>query len=144
MLDAFAGVDHILHAGDVGSDAVLTGLEALAPVSAVRGNVDAGLQRRLPDTTELELGGARVAVIHGNQLSRRSAAVAAARFPGADMVVFGHSHVPSVDRVEKTLAVNPGSAGRPRFGSPVTVALARVEDGRIDAQIVELGRRPGR
>ena len=144
MLDAFAGVDHILHAGDVGSDAVLTGLEALAPVTAVRGNVDAGLQRRLPDTAELELGGARVAVIHGNQLARRSAAVAAARFPGADMVVFGHSHVPSVDRVEKTLAVNPGSAGQPRFGSAVTVALARVEDGHIDAQIVELGSRPRR
>jgi uncharacterized protein len=144
VLDAFAGVDHIVHAGDVGSDAVLTGLEALAPVTAVRGNVDARLLRRLPDTAELELGGACVGVIHGNQLSRRSSAVAAARFPGADLVVFGHSHVPSVDRVEKTLAVNPGSAGRPRFGSPVTVALAFVEVGRVEAQVVELGSRPGR
>jgi putative phosphoesterase len=122
---------------------VLTGLEALAPVTAVRGNVDAGLQRLLPETAELELGGARVAVIHGNQLSRRSASVAAARFRGADLVVFGHSHAPSVERMERTLTVNPGSAGRPRFGSPVTVALALVEAGRVEARIVELGSRPG-
>ena len=138
MLDAFAGVDHIVHAGDVGSDEVLAGLEALAPVTAVRGNVDAGLQRRLPKTAELELGGARVAVIHGDQLSRRSAAMAAARFPEAELVVFGHSHMPVVERVGQALAVNPGSAGRPRFGSRVTVALAELEDGNVAARILDL------
>ena len=139
MLEAFAGVDHIVHAGDVGADDVLTGLEALAQVTAVRGNVDGGLRRRLPETAELELGGARTAVIHGDQLSRRTSAVAAARFPDADLVVFGHSHVPSVERVGATLAVNPGSAGRRRFGSTVTVALAVVERRRVEARIVELG-----
>jgi uncharacterized protein len=139
VLEAFAGVDHIFHAGDVGADAVLTALEALAPVTAVRGNVDRGLPRRLPETAELELGGVRTAMIHGDQLSRRTSAVAAARFPDADLVVFGHSHVPSVERVGATLAVNPGSAGRRRFGSTVTVALAVVEHHRVEARIVELG-----
>jgi uncharacterized protein len=138
VVDEFAGVDHIVHAGDVGSDAVLAELEALAPVTAVRGNVDAGLRRRLPETAELELSGFCVAVIHGNQLSRRSATVAAARFPDASLVVFGHSHLPVVERVGQTLAVNPGSAGRPRFGSPATVALADLRDGNVAARILEL------
>ena len=139
MLEAFAGVDHIVHAGDVGADAVLSALEALAPVTAVRGNVDGGLQRRMPETAELELGGVRTAVIHGDQLSRRTSAVATARFPDANLVVFGHSHVASVERVGATLAVNPGSAGRRRFGGPVTVALAVVDYRRVEARIVVLG-----
>ena len=139
MLEAFAGVDHIVHAGDVGADAVLSALEALAPVTAVGGNVDGGLQRRMPETAELELGGVRTAVIHGDQLSRRTSAVATARFPDANLVVFGHSHVASVERVGTTLAVNPGSAGRRRFGGPVTVALAVVDYRRVEARIVVLG-----
>jgi putative phosphoesterase len=139
VLDAFAGVEHILHAGDVGADAVLTGLEALAPVTAVRGNVDGGLRRQLPGTAELELAGVRIALIHGDRLSRRAPGAAVARFPDADLVVCGHSHVPSVERVDSVLTVNPGSAGRQRFGNPVTVALALVEENRVEAQIVELG-----
>jgi hypothetical protein len=137
--DAFAGVAHIVHAGDVGSDDVLEQLEAIAPVTAVRGNVDRGLRRRLPETAELELAGARVAVIHGDQLARRTPAAAAARFPRADLVVFGHSHVPLVERVEGVVAVNPGSAGQRRFGRPVTVALALIEAGAVEARIVPLG-----
>jgi uncharacterized protein len=138
VLDAFAGVEHILHAGDVGSDAVLLGLEAIAPVTAVAGNVDGGVRRRLPDTAELELAGLHVAVIHGHKLATPRPAAAAARFPDADLVVFGHSHVPAVERVEGVLVVNPGSAGRRRFANPVTVALALADNGRVDARIVPL------
>jgi putative phosphoesterase len=140
VLEVFAGVEHIVHGGDVGSDEVLAGLEAIGPVTAVRGNVDGVLLRRLPETAELELAGMRIGVIHGDQLARRTAPVVAARFPDAGLVVFGHSHKPSVERVEDTLVVNPGSAGRQRFGGPVTVALAVVGEGRAEARIVPLTR----
>jgi putative phosphoesterase len=138
VLETFAGVEHIVHAGDVGSDEVLERLEVIASVTAVAGNVDGGLRRRLPDSVELELAGVRVAVIHGHQLARRTPAVVAGQFPGADLVVFGHSHVASVERVEGTLAVNPGAAGPRRFGKPATVALAVLEHGGVEARILEL------
>jgi putative phosphoesterase len=138
VLRAFAGVDHIVHAGDIGTDDVLSGLEAIAPVTAVAGNVDGALRRRLPDTAELELAGVRVAAIHGHRLPRRTPEVAVARFPYADMVVFGHSHISVLMRVDEVVAVNPGSAGPRRFGQQATVALAELEDGNVEARILEL------
>ena len=143
VADAFAGVEHVLHAGDVGSQDVLDGLAALAPVTAVRGNVDGGLD--LPELARLELAGVRVVVLHGHRLASRTPDSVAAAHPDAGLVVFGHSHRPVVGRVGEVLAVNPGSAGRQRFRNPVTVALAELDDGAARARLVTLAgdRRTG-
>ena len=141
--EVFAGVEHVLHAGDVGSQDVLDGLAALAPVTAVRGNVDGGFD--LPEVARLELAGIRVVVVHGHRLASRTPETVAAAYPDAGLVVFGHSHRPVVGRVGDVLAVNPGSAGRQTFRNPVTVALAELHDGAADARLVTLAgdRRTG-
>jgi putative phosphoesterase len=136
VAEAFAGVEHVFHAGDVGSQDVLDGLAALASVTAVRGNIDGGLD--LPDVARLELAGVRVVVVHGHRLASRTPENVAAAHPDAGLVVFGHSHRPVVGRVGEVLAVNPGSAGRQRFRNPVTVALAELDDGAARARLVTL------
>lgn len=139
VFDVFAGVEHILHAGDVGDPGILTELEAIAPVTAVWGNVDGWeLRGRIPEIARLELGGVPVAMLHGMQLGSPTPQKAAAAHPDAGLVVFGHSHRPLVQQVGSTLAVNPGSAGPRRFKDPVTVALAELEDGRATARLVDL------
>jgi putative phosphoesterase len=140
VLAAFSGVEHIVHGGDVGSVAVLDGLTAIAPVTAVRGNVDgAELLRRLPEVARVELGGVRVLVVHGHQVGSPTPERLAAAYPDADLLVFGHSHRPVVRRVGAVLAVNPGSAGRRRFRDPVSVALADLRDGEATTRLVDLG-----
>ena len=139
VFDVFAGVEHILHAGDVGDPDILTALEAIAPVTAVWGNVDGWeLRGRIPETARIELGGVQIAMLHGMQLGSPTPERAAAAHPDAGLVVFGHSHRPVVQQVGPVLAVNPGSAGPRRFRDPVTVALAEVEDGRVSARLVDL------
>ncbi|MET0397403.1 MAG: metallophosphoesterase family protein [Longimicrobiaceae bacterium] len=135
----FEGVEHILHAGDVGPADLLVELEAIAPVTAVWGNTDGWeVRARLPEVARVELGGVPVVVLHGMQLGSPTAARAAAAYPDAELVVFGHSHRPVVERVGAVLAVNPGSAGPRRFRDPVTVALAELAPGRTSARLVEL------
>ena len=135
----FAGVEHILHAGDIGPADLLAELEAIAPVTAVWGNTDGwGVRARVPDVARVELGGVPVVVLHGMQLGSPTAARAAAAYPDAELVVFGHSHRPVVERVGAVLAVNPGSAGPRRFRDPVSVALAELSPGRTSARLVEL------
>ena len=139
VFDIFAGVEHILHAGDFGDPDILTELEAIAPVTAVWGNVDGSdLRRRLPEVARTELGGVGIVVLHGMQLGSPTPERAAAAYPDAGLVVFGHSHRPVVQQVGPVLAVNPGSAGPRRFRDPVTVALAELEDGRVSARLVDL------
>jgi hypothetical protein len=139
VFDVFQGVEHILHAGDIGNLDIITELEAIAPVTAVWGNAD-GLEvrGRVPEVAEVELGGVRVVVIHGMQVGSPTPEKIAALHPGAGLVVFGHSHRPLIKQVGATLAVNPGSAGRRRFRDPVTVALAEIGDGSVSARLVEL------
>ena len=135
----FAGVDHILHAGDFGDVAILDELAAIAPVTGVWGNVDGfDLRGRVPEVAQVELAGARVVVLHGMQLGAPTPEKAAAAYPDAALVVFGHSHKPLIRQVGAVLAVNPGSAGPPRFRDPVTVALAEIVDGKVAARLVEL------
>jgi putative phosphoesterase len=135
----FEGVDHILHAGDVGPVEILMELEAIAPVTAVWGNTDGlEIRRRAPEIAHVELAGAKVVVLHGMQLGAPTAEKAAAAYPDADLVVFGHSHKWVIRQVGSVLAVNPGSAGRPRFRDPITCAVATIEDGRIEAELIEL------
>jgi uncharacterized protein len=135
IADFFTGVERILHAGDVGSADVLVALGRIAPVTAVRGNVD-GL--RLPEVARLELDGVRVVVVHGDRLGSPTPEKVAEAYPDADLAVYGHSHRPALRRVGDVLVVNPGSAGRRRFRDPVSVALAELCDGEASVTLVPL------
>lgn len=128
VLDALAGVDRILHAGDVGGAHVLEGLARVAPVLAVRGNNDP--PGAWPDTRRITLEGRSILVLHVAE---------DAVLDGADIVVSGHSHRPSVAERDGVLWVNPGSAGPRRFRLPIAVAILTVEGARADARIVTLG-----
>ena len=136
VLDAFADVEHILHAGDVGSPDVLDGLRAIAPVTAVGGNVDAGLG--LPELACCDLDGIQILVVHGDRLGSPTPEKVAERYSHADLVVYGHSHRPALSRIGESVVVNPGSAGRRRFRDPVSVARAELHDDKVDVVLVPL------
>jgi uncharacterized protein len=139
----FAAVEHILHAGDVGDPDLLLELEAIAPVTAVYGNTDGwSLRQQLPQIARLTLGGVPIVVAHGDQWGSPTPQRAAAAFPDAGLVVFGHSHQPVIERVGPVLAVNPGSAGPMRFGVPPTVAMAELASGSARAELITLERPP--
>lgn len=136
---ALAGVDHIIHAGDIGSPRVLMELAQIAPLTAVRGNCDHdGWAQGLPVHAEVELGGVRIVVGHVLGQVRELAG-------DAPVVVSGHSHLALIERHGGTLYLNPGSAGPRRFERPRSVALLTIgparsggcETGpRVDAEIV--------
>lgn len=139
VFEHFASVEHIIHAGDIGDAALLVELAAIAPVTAVWGNVDGfDLRSRLPERLVFEIGGLSVGLIHGQQLGSATSSAVAAAFPGVDLAVFGHSHQPSVSRIGESLIVNPGSAGPRRFALPVTLALATIGPAGCTAQLIEL------
>jgi uncharacterized protein len=139
VFEAFEGVDHIVHAGDVGDVEILGELEAIAPVTAVWGNVDGwDVREKTVQEARVELGGAAVVVTHGQQYGSPTAERVAADYPGAGLVVFGHSHVPEIVRVGQVVAVNPGSAGPARFTLPVTVAIATIRDGEVTVERIDL------
>ena len=133
-LPALAGVQRIVHAGDVGDAAILDRLAAVAPVTAVRGNVDRGdLARSLPDTNVLEAAGVTIYVLH--DLAALDLDPAAAGFAA---VVAGHSHVPKIETLAGVLYLNPGSCGPRRFDLPISIARLTVEGGRLAAELVTL------
>lgn len=136
-LAALAGVDHILHAGDVGGRAVFDGLAALAPVTVVQGNNDRDAWgRTLPATATVELAGKRLHVLHDRaelDLDPRAA--------GIDVVITGHSHQPRQEQVDGVLHLNPGSAGPRRFRLPITLARVHIRDGVLAVEFVELDDR---
>ena len=133
-LDALAGVQRIVHAGDVGDAAILERLAAVAPVTAVRGNIDRGdLARSLPAANVLEVAGITVYVLH--DLAALDLDPAAAGFA---VVVAGHSHVPKVETRAGVLYLNPGSCGPRRFDLPISIARLTVDDGRVAAELVTL------
>lgn len=130
VFDLFAGVDHILHAGDIGGPDILVELEAIAPVTAVCGNTDGWeIRARVPETARLELNGLPIVVTHGDAFGSPTPEAVAAAYPDAALVVFGHSHRAIIQRVGGVLAVNPGSAGPTRFGLPATLAVAETAPG---------------
>ena len=142
VFTALTDVDLIIHAGDIGDPDILTELQAIAPVAAVWGNTDdMGIRALVPERQRLEVGGIVIEVVHGQQYGRPTARKVAADHATADLVVFGHSHQPEIERVGDLLVVNPGSAGPARFNLPVTVALASVDDGQIEARLVRLVQR---
>lgn len=131
VFDVFAEVDHILHGGDVGGEDVLIELEALAPVTAVYGNVDGfAVRRRLPQVAELELEGFAMVVTHGDQWGTPTPRALVDAFPAAEIIVFGHTHRPVLELVDKTVTVmNPGAAGPAWFGLRPSVGIMELEPG---------------
>lgn len=138
VFDVFRGVDRILHAGDVEDPHILADLTTIAPVTAVWGNVD-GMQVRALTQEEavVEVGGVRVAVIHGHQAPYGQVGLTR-RFPDASVIVHGHTHVPRQREAAGVLLVNPGAAGRAQKGYPPTVAILEIVDGAASVQHVEL------
>lgn len=139
------GADVVLHAGDVVDAAVLGALEERAPVHAVLGNNDLTLRSSLPETVVVDLDGVAVAMIHDSGPGAGRAARMARRFPTADVVVFGHSHEPTIERVASgPLLVNPGSPTHRRRQPVHTVAVLELAGGSVvDARLVAVGPRAG-
>jgi len=131
VFGAFAEVDHILHAGDVGRIGLLDELRALAPVTAVYGNTDGSeLRSSLPRVATLQLDGFDIVVTHGDQLGTPTPQALNAAFPEAQIIVYGHTHKPLLTLVDVVVTVmNPGGAGARRFNLPPSVGILELEPG---------------
>jgi uncharacterized protein len=133
-LAALRGSEHIVHGGDVGAAEILEQLAAIAPVTAIRGNVDTAVwARRLPETEVVEIGGISIYVLH--DLARLDLKPEAAGFK---VVISGHSHAAKQETRGGVLYFNPGSAGPRRFKLPVTVGRIAIRGGKIEAEILAL------
>lgn len=131
---ALAGSELILHAGDIGSPEVLSALQALAPVAAVRGNNDtAPWALALTETRVVEAGGLRFYLLH--DLKTLALDPLAAGFAA---VISGHSHKPLAERRAGVLYLNPGSAGPRRFQLPISLARLQLHDGQVHAELLHL------
>ncbi|HMD17987.1 MAG TPA: metallophosphoesterase family protein [Terriglobales bacterium] len=133
-LRALRGSDRILHAGDVGAPEILDALAQIAPVTAVRGNVDTKpWARSLPETEVVEAAGVSIYILHDlSQLDLKPQAA------GFRVVVYGHSHQPTMEEKNGVLYFNPGSAGPRRFHRPVSVGKLVIEAGKVRAKLLEL------
>jgi putative phosphoesterase len=133
-VDALRGSDHIIHAGDVGASEILDKLRDIAPMTAVRGNVDKGdWTGELPETDVLESGGILIYVLHDlQQLDLKPMGA------GVAVVVSGHSHVPKQEMRDRVLYFNPGSAGPRRFKLPVSIGKLIVEGGVVRGELRQL------
>lgn len=133
-VQALAGCAHILHAGDIGSDTILDALGEIAPITAIRGNIDhGGACSALPPTETIELAGKLFYLLHAREdldLHPHAAGIAA--------VIFGHSHQPEISWTHGVLYFNPGSAGRRRFSLPVTVGILECSQDTLTPSIVPL------
>ena len=139
-VELIAASDLVVHAGDVMTPEALAEIEAIGPpVRAVAGNMDGwDLRARLPETDEIEAGGATLAVLHDAGPAAGRLDRMRRRFPGADAVVFGHSHIPLHERDGDFQIFNPGSPTERRRAPSHSMGLARVEDGRIEFELIKL------
>jgi putative phosphoesterase len=136
--ERLAGVRHIVHAGDVGRPEVISELRKIAPVVAIRGNVDRGeWAADYPETALVRLGGRTIYVLH-NLKELALDPVAA----GIDVVVSGHSHRPKIETVDGVLYLNPGSAGPRRFTLPIALATLELTGDTLRPCIHEVGKMP--
>ncbi len=134
----FAGVDHILHAGDIGSQSILGRLHQIAPVTAIRGNTD-DPALNYPLSVVRELGGCRFFLHHIiNPRALSESVQATLRECRPDVVVFGHSHKPFAETIGAVLFFNPGYAGRSRFGLARTIAVLSLDGQKIQHEFVRL------
>jgi hypothetical protein len=133
-LTALAGSEHILHAGDVGDSATLDRLRDLAPVTAIRGNVDvAGACRQLPETELIQLAGRGIYMLHDRNALDLDPVAA-----GIAVVVSGHSHHPAIHWHKGVLYFNPGSAGPRRFSTPVSLGFLTITNSAIEPRLIDL------
>ncbi|MBI5533317.1 MAG: metallophosphoesterase family protein [Deltaproteobacteria bacterium] len=131
--DALRGVDLIVHVGDIGDPGILEELRRIAPVQAVRGNMDSEPWAcTLPDEVEIEAGTARILMVHDADRVKPEQVAA------HDAVIVGHSHLAAQEKRSGKLFFNPGTAGHARPGRPVSVGLLQIDCGRIDGEIVLL------
>jgi uncharacterized protein len=132
-----AGVGLIVHAGDVGHSSVLETLEHVAPTVAVRGNADPlDLIETLPDRVWIEAGTRTVLLLHGHHGKTALKAARAAATPDIDLIVFGHSHKPLIDREGRTILFNPGSPTERRWNPHFGVGLIRISDAEVEPELV--------
>lgn len=131
---ALQGSDYIIHAGDIEDPAILARLNEIAPVTAVRGNVDHGSwTEKIPETNVLEVEGVSIYVLHIlDQLDVKPEAA------GFAAVVYGHSHMPKSETKDGVLYFNPGSAGPRRFNLPVSLGKLLIEHGEVRAELISL------
>jgi uncharacterized protein len=133
-VEALRGCDRILHAGDVGSSEVLDALTELAPMSAIRGNIDVEpWASSLPETLVVEVEGAKLFLIHNvAELSFDPA------HEGIAAVIYGHSHRPASEKKNGVLYFNPGSAGPRRFSLPIAIGRIRITDSGLQPELITL------
>jgi len=131
---ALRGSKHIIHAGDVGEPEILDKLETIAPVTAIRGNVDKGAwARKLPETEVLEIGGISIYLLHDlAQLDLKPEAA------GFNVVISGHSHIAKQETRGGVLYFNPGSAGPRRFKLSISVGRLILEKGKVRGEIITI------
>lgn len=137
LFDALAGVELILHAGDVGPDDVLHELEVIAPVRAVFGNTDRPGNPRLAESLTLEIGGVSIHVSHGHELGSPTPARLLAAYPER-VIVYGHTHRQLITEVGGRVVVNPGAAGARRFDLMPSVARLTIADGMPTVELVAI------
>jgi putative phosphoesterase len=137
IVKLFAGVDHILHAGDIGLPWLILELEQIAPVTAVLGNNDAGLDFKETEVAEFD---GRKFLVHHIVDPRKPAEAIQRRIirEGPDVVVFGHTHKPFCETIGRTLYFNPGYAGKPRFNLARTVAILHSDANGLRPEFLEL------
>jgi len=135
--EALAGVELILHAGDVGGDDILIELEQIAPVHAVYGNTDPPGHQRLAASLEETVGGVRLHVSHGHEVGAPTPDKLLATYV-ADVIVYGHTHKPLVVNAGGRWVVNPGAAGPRRFDLVPSVARMTIRDGAVSVDLVQL------
>jgi putative phosphoesterase len=145
VFHAFADVQQILHAGDVGEDRILDELEEIAPVIAVSGNVDFGVTPRRPHKWCGDLAGVRICMTHGHLLDARDYNKSALEFFAGEnpqIIIHGHSHIARHDKYEGISFLNPGAACRPRFRDVPSVAIIEVRpDKSFEVTFTEIPRR---
>ena len=130
-----AHVDHIIHGGDIGDPEIITALRRIAPVTAIRGNVDTGdWATEFAETEFVRLAGRLFYVLHDLNILQVDPVA-----EGIDVIVSGHSHVPKINTVDGLLYLNPGSAGRRRFNLPITLASVEVAPDGLKPIIHDLG-----
>jgi uncharacterized protein len=135
--EALAGVELILHAGDVGGQEILDELALIAPVRAVYGNTDPPDMPGLAEEISLTIGGVTIHVSHGHELGSPTATNLSAQYD-ADVVIYGHTHRQMVTRIGERLVINPGAAGPRRFNLRASVGRLTITDRKAEVEIVEL------
>lgn len=132
---ALAGVEQILHAGDVGGEEILTELRLIAPVRVVSGNTDA--PGEYETELNLKIGGVSIHVSHGHEFGPPNPARLAEKY-SSDVIVYGHSHQQLITRIGERIIVNPGSAGPQRFKLKPSVGVLTISNGRPEVEIIAL------